>query len=285
MSASHVREQLYNGGLAPGTQKTYRSALTVWNMFAAQHNLTTFVPTTTQLTCFLEYCFFEGILPDQVKKIWAAATSLFRSSGYISLWNQYHSATLPDLPKIIVPWAVSLLVAHGIEEQWRALIATLWLMGARRHTNKTFEPESLVFEASTHTLIVDLHTKKRGDRSQVSKIITRILDPLTFEFMSLPLLDAVDPRSTFTLSPATVLNALNDDDSILMVHDYFIRAGLSRETARRYEHWHVFRRGLAQSAFSLRVPDDLIAGLLSIDIASLKSYQSVVTPTRLQIIA
>ncbi|KNC79061.1 hypothetical protein SARC_08528, partial [Sphaeroforma arctica JP610] len=116
------------------------------------------------------------------------------------------------------PWVVSFLDAHGIEKQWRTLIATF--------INKTFGPESFVFEASTRTLIVDLYKEKQGDWSLVSKIITRIQ---TFEFMSLHLLDAVNPHSTFLLSPAAVLNAINDDDSILVVRDYFIRAGLSRD--------------------------------------------------------
>ncbi|KNC73716.1 hypothetical protein SARC_13727 [Sphaeroforma arctica JP610] len=139
-----------------------------------------------------------------------------------------------------------------------------WLSGARINTNWMFACDFFTFVSASHTLLIDLKKKKRGERSQLAKIITRPLDRVTYAFLERHLPDEF--RSSDSLqAPATALNNLTKEVGIITIRQHFIRAGLVVDTADKHIQGHAFRRGFSQSAFSLRVPDDIIAGIMSID--------------------
>ncbi|KNC72206.1 hypothetical protein SARC_15242, partial [Sphaeroforma arctica JP610] len=209
------------------------------------------------------------ILPDDTT--WQRAVQ-----GYISLWYQGNPPTTPDKPRISATWLAQVLDATVLPANWCALIAVFWLSGARRDTNPTFACDSFTFVPASHTLLIDLNKKKRGERSHVAKLITRPLDRVTYAFLERHLPDAFHSSDSLQ-APATALNNLTDEVGIIAIRQHFIRAGLTVDTADKHIQWHAFRRDFSQSAFSMRVPDDIIAGIMSIDIKSLESYRSATT--------
>ncbi|KNC71220.1 hypothetical protein SARC_16243 [Sphaeroforma arctica JP610] len=180
------------------------------------------------------------------------------------------------MPRISATWLAQVLDTTGLPANWRALIAVFWLSGARRDANRTFACDSFTFVPASYTLLIDLKKKNREERSQVAKLITRPLDRVTYAFLERHLPDVF--RSSDSLqAPATALNNLTDEVGIITIRQHFIRAGLAVDTADKRIQWHAFRRGFSQSAFSMRVPENIIAGIMSIDIKSLESYRSVTT--------
>ncbi|KNC72161.1 hypothetical protein SARC_15287, partial [Sphaeroforma arctica JP610] len=246
--------------VSAGHSENYRIAFQFWTNYATRHNLPTTIPTRDQLLHFLEFYFYEGCAPDQIRQIRAAVNSYTRShglippddttwqravQGYISLWNQGNPLphptslaflphgllrswmqqdfstgvylpveprkppTTPDKPRISATWLAQVLDATGLPANWRALIAVFWLSRARRDTNRTVACNSFTFIPASHTLLIDLK-KKRGERSQVAKLITRPLDCITYAFLERHLPDAC--RSSDSLqAPATALNNLTDE--------------------------------------------------------------------------
>ncbi|KNC87551.1 hypothetical protein SARC_00316 [Sphaeroforma arctica JP610] len=94
-------------------------------------------------------------------------------------------------------------------------------------------PDSFIFEPANRVLIANIKKKKRGERFHKSKVIFRPADQLTIYFLHAHLTDAVDTCSV-PPSPAMVLNALDNSESIAPVRGQFVRAGLARTVADQY---------------------------------------------------
>ncbi|KNC82308.1 hypothetical protein SARC_05400 [Sphaeroforma arctica JP610] len=174
------------------------------------------VPTPDLLRAFLFYCYRQGVSLDQVKKIRSAASNYYRSDGLTeippSAWR--HAIQAQDHRPLDPPAPSS----RGCRCTLAPLLVTYWLIGARRAANKTLGPNSFIFEPVNRVRIVNLYK---------SKVIARPVDQLTFDFFYAHLLDVVDTRSV-PLSPAMVLNTMNDSESITLVRREFVRAGLAR---------------------------------------------------------
>ncbi|KNC80227.1 hypothetical protein SARC_07414 [Sphaeroforma arctica JP610] len=138
-----LRQQIANGGLTEGTRENYRHAIRIWHEYRTANRILAQLPSHGDLHSFLQYCFYRGHPPDQIRQIRAAINStahthrpLFSTdSGHRPFRLRLHvECPAPEdngrSTEIPANWSLQLLNSTGIELEWRALLTTFWLVGS-----------------------------------------------------------------------------------------------------------------------------------------------------------